>query len=53
VFPRHGSNNKKALWHELGTSRIPRPFLAGAAAAKHEEIGELIGKKFHALLVKE
>jgi hypothetical protein len=47
-----GSNNKKALWHELGTSRIPRPFLAGAAAAKHEEIGELIGKKFHALLVK-
>jgi hypothetical protein len=35
-----------------GTSRIPRPFLAGAAAAKHEEIGELIGKKFHALLVK-
>jgi hypothetical protein len=24
----------------------------GAAAAKHEEIGELIGKKFHALLVK-
>jgi hypothetical protein len=48
-----GSNNKKALWHELGTSRIPRPFLAGAAAAKHEEIGELIGKKFHALLVKE
>jgi phage gpG-like protein len=49
-----GSNNEKAIWHELGTSRIPpRPFLAGAAAAKHEEIGELIGKKFHALLVKE
>jgi hypothetical protein len=48
-----GSNNQKALWHELGTSRIPpRPFLATAAAAKHAEIGELIGQKFHALLVK-
>ena len=46
-------NNDKALWHELGTSRIPpRPFLAGAAAAKHGEIGEWIGQKFHALLVK-
>ena len=38
-----GSNDPRALWHELGTS---------AAAAKHDEIGELIGKKFHALLVK-
>jgi phage gpG-like protein len=27
-----GSNNDKAVWHELGTSRIPpRPFLMGAA----------------------
>jgi phage gpG-like protein len=48
-----GSNNDKALWHELGTSRIPpRPFLAGAAAAKHGEIGEWIGKHFHAVLIK-
>ena len=48
-----GSNNKKAVWHELGTSRIPpRPFLATAAAAKTAEIGEMIGGKYHAVLVK-
>ena len=48
-----GSNDNKALWHEFGTSRIPpRPFLGGAAAAKHEESGEMIGKSFHALLIK-
>jgi phage gpG-like protein len=48
-----GSNSKKAVWHELGTSRIPpRPFLGTAAAAKHAEIGEMIGAKFHALLIK-
>ena len=48
-----GSNSKKAVWHELGTSRIPpRPFLATAAAAKTAEIGEMIGHKHHALLVK-
>jgi hypothetical protein len=35
-----GSNNEKALWHELGTSRIPpRSFLAGAAAAKDRGVG--------------
>jgi phage gpG-like protein len=49
-----GSNNKKALFHELGTSRIPpRPFLAGAVSAKHAEIGEMIGEKFHAVLIRE
>jgi phage gpG-like protein len=49
-----GSRDPKAMWHELGTSRIPpRPFLAGAASAKHAEIGELIGWKFHAVLLKE
>lgn len=48
-----GSNNKKATWHEYGTSRIPpRPFLGPTAVAKTEEIGELVGGKFHALLVK-
>jgi hypothetical protein len=37
-----GSNDPKALWHELGTSRIPpRPFFGGAVAAKHEEIGSI------------
>jgi phage gpG-like protein len=49
-----GSNNPKALWHEYGTSRIPpRPFLGTAAANKTDEIGEMFGAKFHALLVKE
>jgi phage gpG-like protein len=48
-----GTNNKKALWHEFGTSRIPpRPFFGPTAAAKTEEIGELVGGKFHALLIK-
>jgi len=49
-----GSNDPKAEWHEFGTSRIPpRPFLGGAANAKQEEIGELIGKQYHAVLIKE
>ena len=48
-----GSNNKKALFHEFGTSRIPpRPFLGTAAALKTSEIGEMFGAKYHALLVK-
>jgi len=47
-----GSNNNKALWHEMGTSRIPpRPFFGGAVEAKHHEIGELVGKKFHTALI--
>src|ERR1700730_12162172 len=34
-----GSNLDKAVWHELGTARIPpRPFLAGAAVAMEEKI---------------
>jgi phage gpG-like protein len=49
-----GTNDKKAEFQEFGTSRIPpRPFLAGAAAAKHAEIGELIGKYSHSLLTKK
>jgi phage gpG-like protein len=48
-----GSNDKKALFHEFGTSRIPpRPFFGGAVNAKHSEIGEMIGKTFHGALVK-
>ena len=40
-----GSNNDKALWHELGTSRIPpRPFLAGAAAAMGPEIQKMAAR---------
>lgn len=41
-----GSNNDKAVWHELGTSRgiPPRPFIAGAAQHKEKEVVALIGK---------
>jgi phage gpG-like protein len=40
-----GSNNPKAVWHELGTSRIPaRSFLMGAAMHKEKEVHELVGK---------
>ena len=40
-----GSNNDKALWHELGTSRIPpRPFLSGALHHKADDIVKMIGQ---------
>jgi phage gpG-like protein len=40
-----GSDNDKALFHELGTVHIPaRSFLAGAAMHKEEECHALIGK---------
>jgi phage gpG-like protein len=44
-----GSDNDKAVWHELGTVKIPaRSFLMGAAIHKRDEvvreIGEHIGK---------
>jgi hypothetical protein len=40
-----GSNNDKAVWHELGTSRIPpRPFLSGAAAAMGPRIEKMAGR---------
>ncbi len=39
------SNNDKALWHELGTSKVPpRPFLSGALENKSEEIVKQIGQ---------
>ena len=39
-----GSNNDKAVWQELGTSKIPpRSFLAGAAHHKIDEVLEVIG----------
>jgi phage gpG-like protein len=39
-----GSNDPKALYHELGTSRIPaRSFLAGAAMQKESEIHKICG----------
>jgi HK97 gp10 family phage protein len=42
-----GSNSPKALWHELGTSRVPpRSFIGGAAQAKLNEIHEIMGKGY-------
>lgn len=39
-----GSDNDKAIWHELGTARVPpRPFLSGAAIHKEHEVVALIG----------
>lgn len=38
-----GSNNPKAKWHELGTSRVPpRSFLRGAAMAKQKEVHQIV-----------
>jgi HK97 gp10 family phage protein len=40
-----GSNNDKAVWQELGTSRIPpRSFLAGALHHEAPEIVKMAGK---------
>lgn len=48
-----GSDNDKAVWHELGTAKIPaRSFLVGAAQHKEKEVGHLIGQKVVAKLIK-
>jgi hypothetical protein len=40
-----GSNNDKAVWHELGTARIPpRSFLAGAAMAMEYKIHKMAAR---------
>lgn len=40
-----GSNDDKAVWHELGTATIPpRSFLMGAAVAKEKEVVDKIGR---------
>lgn len=40
-----GSNNDKAVWHELGTAKMPaRSFLMGAAIQKRDEVVKAIGK---------
>jgi phage gpG-like protein len=47
-----GSNNDKALWHELGTSRIPpRSFLAGAAQHMGPEIEKMATKAVVAVML--
>lgn len=46
-----GSNNDKALWHELGTSHIPpRPFLMGAAIRMEPLIHAMAAKATMAVL---
>lgn len=48
-----GSNSDKAVWHELGTSKVPpRPFLQGAVDHKIEEIVEKTGHNVHASLIR-
>lgn len=40
-----GSNNPKAVWHELGTSRIPpRSSLGGAARHKEPAVVRILGE---------
>jgi hypothetical protein len=49
-----GSNNPKALWHELGTVTIPaRSFLMGAAMRKEKEIVERTGVNIHGLITRQ
>jgi phage gpG-like protein len=49
-----GSNNDKAVWQELGTSRgiPPRSFLGGAAVRKSPEVRDIIGATVVATLIK-
>src|SRR5450432_2515129 len=46
-----GSNNDKAVWHELGTAKSPpRSFLMGAARAKEAEIHAMAAKAVAAVV---
>jgi HK97 gp10 family phage protein len=47
-----GSNNPKARYHELGTSRIPpRSFLMGAAVAKYKVLQQMFGGRLQMLVM--
>ena len=47
-----GSNDDKAVWQELGTSRIPpRSFLGGAAMRKGEEVAHAVGAKIYMKMI--
>lgn len=51
---RIGSDEEKAVYHELGTSKIPpRPFLSGAAMHKEKELVHAIGEHSFKLLSGE
>jgi hypothetical protein len=46
-----GSNSDKAVWHELGTSRIPpRSFLAGAAQHMGPEIEKMAARAVRSVI---
>jgi phage gpG-like protein len=46
-----GSNNDKAVWHELGTSKIPpRPFLMGAAIRMEPQIHAMAARAVMAVM---
>jgi phage gpG-like protein len=46
-----GSDDKVAVWQELGTKTIPpRPFLMGALVHKTKEVLEVIGRHYEAHL---
>ena len=46
-----GSNEDKALWHNLGTARVPaRPTLVPAALRKRHEIEHAVGRAMHGFL---
>jgi phage gpG-like protein len=49
-----GSDNDKAIWHELGTSRgiPPRPILSTAAMKKETEVVHLLGRESVKGLIK-
>jgi phage gpG-like protein len=47
-----GSNNDKAVWHELGTSKIPpRSFLVGAAHHMEEKIHKMAARAVMAVML--
>src|ERR1700687_5810442 len=47
-----GSNNDKALWHELGTAKIPtRSFLMGAAIAMEPKIHKMAARAVMAVMM--
>ena len=47
-----GSDNPKAIWHELGTNYIPpRPFLTIAAMRKEREIHEMMARAVYGAMV--
>jgi HK97 gp10 family phage protein len=49
-----GSNLERAVFHELGTSKMPpRPFLAHAAYAKGHEVADVIGRTMYTHLIGE